>query len=72
MFGSKNTINETVKKIEAAATDVSLSVERTKHHKVQSAYTSILQPKHSFRAPLPFLQENSFLAHLMTTLHQIR
>ncbi|KAG6698822.1 hypothetical protein I3843_08G038000 [Carya illinoinensis] len=35
MFGSKNTINETVKKIEAAATDVSLSVERTKHHKIR-------------------------------------
>ncbi|KAF5461773.1 hypothetical protein F2P56_017846 [Juglans regia] len=35
MFGSKNTINETMKKIEAAATDASLSVERTKHHKIK-------------------------------------
>jgi hypothetical protein len=37
MFGSKNTIDETIKKIEAAAMDVSLSVERMNNSKVQSA-----------------------------------
>ncbi|KAJ9689562.1 hypothetical protein PVL29_014978 [Vitis rotundifolia] len=36
-FGSKHTIDETIKKIEAAAKDVSLSVER-KNSKVQSTY----------------------------------
>lgn len=35
MFGSKHTINETIKKIEAAATDVSLSVERIKNYKIK-------------------------------------
>ncbi|XP_062164480.1 CBL-interacting serine/threonine-protein kinase 21 [Alnus glutinosa] len=35
MFGSKHTINETIKKIEAAATDVSLSVERMKNYKIK-------------------------------------
>lgn len=34
MFGSKHTINETIKKIEAAATDMSLSVEKMKNYKV--------------------------------------
>jgi serine/threonine protein kinase len=34
-IGSKNTAQETIKKIEAAATDVSLSVERIKHFKVK-------------------------------------
>ncbi|CAH2069613.1 unnamed protein product [Thlaspi arvense] len=34
-IGSKNTAQETIKKIEAAATDVSLSVERVKHFKVK-------------------------------------
>ncbi|CAL9243986.1 unnamed protein product [Arabidopsis halleri] len=38
-IGSKNTAQETIKKIEAAATDVSLSVERIKHFKVK------IQPK---------------------------
>lgn len=33
-IGSKNTAQETIKKIEAAATYVSLSVERIKHFKV--------------------------------------
>ncbi|KAE8056788.1 hypothetical protein FH972_013527 [Carpinus fangiana] len=35
MFGSKHTINETIKKIEAAATDVSLSVEKMKNYKIK-------------------------------------
>lgn len=35
MFGSKHTIVETIKKIEAAATDVSLSFERMKNHKIK-------------------------------------
>ncbi|ESQ42638.1 hypothetical protein EUTSA_v10013669mg [Eutrema salsugineum] len=39
MIGSKNTAQETIKKIEAAATGVSLSVERIKHFKVK------IQPK---------------------------
>ncbi|XP_013656868.1 CBL-interacting serine/threonine-protein kinase 21 isoform X1 [Brassica napus] len=38
-IGSKNTAQETIKKIEAAAIDVSLSVERIKHFKVK------IQPK---------------------------
>jgi hypothetical protein len=38
-IGSKNTAQETIKKIEAAATYVSLSVERIKHFKVK------IQPK---------------------------
>ncbi|XP_059459754.1 CBL-interacting serine/threonine-protein kinase 21 [Corylus avellana] len=35
MFGSKHTINETIKKIEAAATDMSLSVEKMKNYKIK-------------------------------------
>ncbi|KAK4604992.1 hypothetical protein RGQ29_013171 [Quercus rubra] len=35
MFGSKHTIDETIKKIEAAAMDVSLSVERMNNSKVK-------------------------------------
>ena len=35
MLGSKHAFHETIKKIEAAATDVSLSVERMKNLKVQ-------------------------------------
>lgn len=35
MFGSKNTIDETIKKIEAAAMDVSLSVERMNNSKMK-------------------------------------
>ena len=42
MFGSKHTIDETIKKIEAAAMDVSLSVERMNNSKVQYAYTLII------------------------------
>lgn len=34
-LGSQHTINETIKKIEAAAMDVSLSVARTNNFKVQ-------------------------------------
>lgn len=42
-FGSKHTIDETIKKIEAAAKDVSLSVER-KNSKVQSIYVTDIWP----------------------------
>ncbi|KAB1204204.1 CBL-interacting serine/threonine-protein kinase 21 [Morella rubra] len=35
MFGAKHTINETIQKIEAAATDVSLAVERMKNYKIK-------------------------------------
>lgn len=44
-FGSKHTIDETIKKIEAAAKDVSLSVER-KNSKVQSIYVTDLCLSH--------------------------
>lgn len=59
-LGSKHTIHETMKKIEAAAMDVSLAVERMKNHKVQSPYTLILQPKQH-----PTKTRNTFfLGHL--------
>ena len=53
MFGSKHTIDETIKKIEAAAMDVSQSVERRNNSKVQYAYTLIIHHPNTPTPPPP-------------------
>jgi hypothetical protein len=46
MFGSQHTISETVEKIEAAATDVRLSVEKMNNFKVQTILNLIFKGIH--------------------------